>query len=111
MRPDNPDASGPRTYNRDAEYRRNNRNTYFLFSSDYIRLKTLELGYSMPKTFAGRIGFENIRIYVSGFNLFTFSPGMKDFDPESANNDIGGQSQPYPAQRIINGGISFTFKK
>jgi hypothetical protein len=50
-------------------------------------------------------------MYVSGYNLFTVSPDMKDFDPESDHSDIGGQGQPYPAQRIVNGGISLTFKK
>jgi TonB-linked SusC/RagA family outer membrane protein len=109
--PDNTDAKGPRAYNRDAEYWRNNRNTYFLKNSDYIRLKTLEVGYTLPFNLASRLGFENIRVYVSGYNLVTFSPGLKDIDPESNNNDLGGQSQPYPAQRIINGGISLTFKK
>jgi TonB-linked SusC/RagA family outer membrane protein len=108
---DNIDASGPRAYNRDAEYWRNNRNTFFLYNSDYIRLKTLELGYSVPKSFASHIGFANIRLYVSGYNLLTFtSAKMKDFDPESNSNDIGGQSQPYPSQQVINGGISLTFK-
>ncbi|MDR1780997.1 MAG: TonB-dependent receptor [Tannerella sp.] len=110
--PENPDASGPRAYNRDAEYWRNNRNTYFLYNSDYVRLKTLELGYSVPKNIANHVGFENIRLFLSGYNLLTFtSREMKDFDPESNNNDIGGQSQPYPSQMVINGGISLTFKK
>ena len=110
--PDNINAPGPRAYNRDAEYWRNNRNTYFLYNSDYIRLKTLELGYTVPQTFANRIGFANIRFFLNGYNLLTFtSREMKDFDPESNNNDIGGQSQPYPSQMVINGGISLTFKK
>jgi TonB-linked SusC/RagA family outer membrane protein len=109
--PERTDAPGPRAYNRDAEYWRNNRNTYFLRKSDYVRLKTLEVGYTIPNNLASKFGFENIRLYVSGYNLFTISPDLKDIDPESNNNDVGGQSQPYPNQRIINGGISLTFKK
>ncbi|MDR1896801.1 MAG: TonB-dependent receptor [Prevotellaceae bacterium] len=104
----NPDATGPRAFNRDAEYWRNNRNTYFLKKSDYIRVKTLEAGYTVPAAFAHKLGLQNLRIYVSGYNLFTFSPDMKDFDPESNHSDIGGETQPYPAQRVINGGISLT---
>jgi TonB-linked SusC/RagA family outer membrane protein len=108
--PDNPGASGPRAYNRDAEYWRNNRNTFFLYNSDYIRLKTLELGYSAPKSFTKRLGLQSLRLFVSGYNLLTFtSREMKDFDPESDSNDIGGQSQPYPSQKVVNGGISLTF--
>jgi TonB-linked SusC/RagA family outer membrane protein len=108
---EHPDAPGPRAYNRDAEYWRNNRNTYFLKNSDYVRLKTLEVGYTLPAAVAGKLGFENIRMFVNGYNLFTFSPGLKDFDPESGHSDLGGESQPYPAQRVINGGINLTFKR
>lgn len=107
--PDNPDSKGPRAYNRDAEYWRNNRNTFFLYNSDYIRLKTLELGYSLPASINQKIGISGLRVYVSGYNLFTFSPSFKNFDPESNSSDIGGQGQPYPAQKVINTGISLTF--
>jgi TonB-linked SusC/RagA family outer membrane protein len=106
---DNPDASGPRAFNRDAEYWRNNRNTYFLRNSDYIRLKTLEFGYTLPATVNSKLGIDGLRIYVSGYNLLTFSPDIRDFDPESDQRTLSGQSQPYPAQRVINGGISLTF--
>lgn len=107
--PENPDANGPRAYNRDAEYWRNNRNTYFLKKSDYARLKNLEFGYTLPDKLNSRIGVENMRIYLSGYNLLTFSPDIKDFDPESVQTSLSGQSQPYPAQRVINAGISVTF--
>ncbi|QGY43453.1 SusC/RagA family TonB-linked outer membrane protein [Maribellus comscasis] len=107
--PDNTDASGPRAYNRDAEYWRSNRNTYFLKKSDYIRLKTLEIGYSLPASINSKLGIDGLRIYISGYNLWTFSPDIKDFDPESEQTSLSGQSQPYPAQRVINGGISLTF--
>jgi hypothetical protein len=106
---ENPDASGPRAYNRDAEYWRNNRNTYFLKNSDYIRLKTLDFGYRLPATVTNKIGIDGLRIYVSAYNLLTFSPDIKDFDPETDQSNISGQSQPYPAQRVINGGITLTF--
>ena len=107
--PDNPNAEGPRAFNRDAEYWRNNRNTYFLKKSDYVRLKNLELGYTLPATLNKKIGISNLRIYFSGYNLLTFCPTIKDFDPESIQSDISGQSQPYPAQRVVNAGVSVTF--
>jgi TonB-linked SusC/RagA family outer membrane protein len=107
--PDNPDAGGPRAYNRDAEYWRSNRNTYFLKKSDYIRLKTLEIGYTFPVTVNNKLGIDGLRIYLSGYNLWTYCPDIKDFDPESEQTGLDGQSQPYPAQRVINGGISLTF--
>lgn len=106
---DNPNSEGPRAYNRDAEYWRNNRNTYFLNKSDYIRLKTLEVGYSLPNTLNDKLGIKGLRFYVSAYNLWTFSPDLKDFDPETEQLGLSGQGQPYPAQRVLNLGLSLTF--
>jgi TonB-linked SusC/RagA family outer membrane protein len=107
--PENPDASEPRAFNRDAEYWRNNRNTQFVRSTDYLRLKTLELGFTLPQSVNNKLGIEALRLFVSGYNLLTYSPDMKDFDPESDNRNLSGQSQTYPVQRVVNGGISLTF--
>lgn len=107
--PENPDSEGPRAYNRDAEYWRNNSNTYFLHKTDYIRLKNLEIGYTIPKSINNILGISNMRVYINGYNLFTFAPDFKDFDPESPSSSTSGQGQPYPAQRVINGGINITF--
>ncbi len=103
--PENPDASGPRTFNRDEEYWRNQRNTYFLHRTDYLRLKNLQVGYSLPKALTGKIGMQQLRLYVSGFNLLTYSPKLKDFDPESDADN--GQS--YPLQKVVNAGLTLTF--
>jgi hypothetical protein len=77
----------------------------FLFKTDYIRLKTLQIGYSLPASLNQRIGFQNARIFLSGFNLLTYSPDYKDFDPEAAS----GNGTNYPLQRVVNAGISVTF--
>jgi TonB-linked SusC/RagA family outer membrane protein len=103
--PQNPDASGPRTFNRGNEYWVANANTYFLHKTDYIRLKNIELGYKLPASLIGRVGVQSVRVYVNAFNLLTYSPDMKDFDPELGTNS----GQGYPLQKIINGGFSVTF--
>jgi hypothetical protein len=112
--PTNPNGSGPRTFNRGNEYWVANGNTWWLRKTDYIRLKNIELGYNFTGAWARRAGFQNLRVYVNAFNLLTYSPDMKDFDPElttttgsGTNVSTGGQS--YPLQKIINGGISVTF--
>ena len=102
---ENPEASYPRTFNRDEEYWRNQRNTFWLHDTDYLRLKNLELGYSLPASLNERLGIQGFRIYVSGFNLLTWTPDLKDFDPESDNSS--GQS--YPVQKVVNAGLSLTF--
>lgn len=102
---DNPNADWPRTYNRGNEYWRNQGNTFWLYNTDYIRLKNLEIGYSLPSTVLGKAGIQNLRFYLSGFNLLTFTRELKDFDPEIIRSD----GREYPNQKIINFGVNATF--
>ncbi len=104
--PENPDSEGPRVYNRNSTYWTNNNSTYFLQNADYLRIKTLELGYSLPGRITSKFWSNGARVYVSGFNLFTFTD-MKDFDPESVYT--GAFSQSYPVQRVLNVGVNLTF--
>jgi hypothetical protein len=90
---------------RGNEYWVGNGNTYWLHKTDYIRLKNIELGYNLPQSLLRRANVQNLRVYVNAFNLLTFSPDMKDFDPELGT----GSGQGYPLQKIVNGGISLTF--
>ncbi len=83
----------------------NNRNTHFLHRTDYVRLKNVQLGYNIPANLSRKIGMQNVRVYVSGLNLFTISPDYKDFDPET--NSASGQG--YPTQKVVNGGLTFSF--
>ena len=102
--PDNPNSSEPRTFDR-AEYWYTANNTHFLYKTDYIRVKNLEFGYNLPSTFSNKLGIGAMRIYLSGYNLLTLSPDLKDFDPESSN----ASGQQYPVQRVVNGGLTLTF--
>jgi len=100
----NPTGSTPRTWNRDEEYWANYDNTFFLRSTDYIRLKNFELGYNFSDSFCRSIGVEGIRFYINGMNLAMIDK-FKVFDPET-NNRSG---QGYPLNRTINGGITLIF--
>ena len=71
----------------------------------YIRLKTAQLGYTLPKTFTRRFGVEGLRLFVEGNNLFTISGLPKGIDPESPGVNNGY----YPQQRNLMGGITLTF--
>jgi TonB-dependent starch-binding outer membrane protein SusC len=102
--PENPDASGPRTFNRSNEYWVSQGNTYWLNKTDYVRLKNIELGYTLP-AITQKWNIQKARIYVNAFNLLTYSPDYKDFDPELSS----GSGQGYPLQKIVNGGVSLTF--
>lgn len=109
--PENPDADYPRTFNRNEEYwvSSENPNTFWLHRTDFIRLKTMELGYTLPTAMIHKWGLNNIRLSVSGMNLFTYAPDMKDFDPELEYKEDGFAGEGYPLQRIITAGISINF--
>lgn len=78
--------------------------TFFLYDATFIRLKTLELGYTLPKSLASRLQLGDLRIYVSGFNLLTWAKEIKWTDPE-----INGAALYYPQQRIFNVGLNIKF--
>jgi hypothetical protein len=104
---ENPSAEHPRLASRGDTYFTGGNygfNTYYLFSKDYIRLKNLELGYTLPASTLQRLKISNLRVFINGFNLFTID-GNTVFDPE-ATVESGVY---YPQARIINGGVTLTF--
>jgi TonB-linked SusC/RagA family outer membrane protein len=115
---DNPDAKAPRTFNRGNEYWVGNWNTFWLRKTDYVRLKNIELGYTIPNSVMSSIGIQKVRVYVNAFNLLTYAPDLKnEFDPEltggdresPTGGDVNTSGQGYPLQKIVNAGISVTF--
>jgi len=76
--------------------------TWWLRNGSFLRLKTVELGYSLSTKTLERIKIASARFYVSGTNLFTISE-FDLWDPEMAGNGLG-----YPTQRILNFGVHIT---
>lgn len=98
----NPHAFAPRLYmgNDVNNYKTS---TWWVRDCNYLRLKNIELGYTLPKRWMQKARIQNARIYVSGVNLYTFSKFAKDFwDPE-----VGADA--YPIQATIFFGINLTF--
>ena len=93
-----------------------NTGTTGIKNTSYIRLKTLELGYALPKHLTSYIGIQSLRVYVNAYNLLTFSR-LKNIDPErpghqgGANNDrsSGILFYNYPVNRTINVGATIKF--
>ena len=73
-----------------------------------MRLKTVELGYTLPETWTRKVGIEKLRLHVSGYNLFTIAPDMDDFDPEAPSNGTSA-GYYYPLSRVINFGLNINF--
>jgi hypothetical protein len=100
---DNPSDTHPRIANRSDQYFSSG-NDYWLRSTDYIRLKNMELGYTLPEAIGKKIGASSTRYYVNGINLLTWDK-LKVYDPETASTT----GQYYPQARVINMGLNIKF--
>jgi TonB-linked SusC/RagA family outer membrane protein len=78
--------------------------SFWIKSGDYLRLKNAEIGYSLPINVCRSLKVSGIRVFINGENLLTVS-GFKGIDPEVyLGNPLN--PNPYPIQRVINGGVS-----
>lgn len=77
--------------------------TWFMRDGSFLRLKSVELGYSIPKGWSRALLMDNLRLYFSGINLLTLSK-FKLWDPEMAGNGLG-----YPVQKVYNVGLQISF--
>ena len=77
--------------------------TWWLRDGSFMRLKSLEIGYTFPKSLTRRGYMENLRIYFNGLNLITWSH-FNLWDPEMAGQGFG-----YPIQKVFNVGINANF--
>ncbi|HEY8483321.1 MAG TPA: TonB-dependent receptor [Longimicrobiales bacterium] len=98
-RPDNPNGTMPR-----AGAWQPGPTTFFLYDATFARLKTAELGFTLPTSVASRFGMNSVRLYLTGFNLLTWAKELKWADPE-----LVGDFTQYPPLRIINMGVSVSF--
>ena len=79
--------------------------TFWVRDGKYIRLKTAQFGYTIPKKITEYVGISALRIFVEGQNLFTIDGLPDGIDPESPGVNNGY----YPQQRLVMGGITLTF--
>lgn len=81
----------------------NQSNTWFMRDGSFLRLKSLEVGYTLPRKLTKVMRANSVRFYYSGTNLLCWSK-FKLWDPEMAGNGFG-----YPVQRVHNLGVNFSF--
>ena len=102
--PENPGAYFPRLSLASSSHNAHS-STHWYRPGDYLRLKTAQIGYTLPTTLTRKAGIQKLRIYVEGSNLLTFSHvGKYNIDPElpSVNNGY------YPQQRVMSVGLNIT---
>ena len=80
----------------------------YLQNAAYMRIKNIQLGYTLPAAIASKIGASRVRFYFSAENLVTFTKMNKIFDPEATGGDWG-PGKLYPLQRTISFGLNLNF--
>jgi TonB-linked SusC/RagA family outer membrane protein len=114
--PQNPDARFPRLAQNGSQSNENNfrrGSDMYLFDGSYLRVKNIQIGYTLPTGIASKIGMKKVRAYLSGQNVLTFS-GIKFIDPEST--EVGGNvtaggansARAYPTPVFYGFGIDIT---
>lgn len=106
--PSNNDSYFARPYLTAENFKNQQVQSRYLQNAAYMRLKNVQVGFSLPKELSKRIGIERARFFVGGENVFTFSKMMESFDPE-ANVRQNGATMVYPLSRAFTGGVNITF--
>ena len=99
-----PNSKYPRAFNTRTDTFNRDDSDFWLRNASFLRLKNVELAYNFPSSVLNKIRISNLRVYLSGFNLFSIDY-IKIQDPESTN--AGGTY--YPQQRVYNMGLTMSF--
>lgn len=101
--PDNPNASYPRLSTNggpfNGEINNNVTSTFWLRNGNYLRLRSVELGYSLPAAVLKRVKLNAARVFVNGYNLVSFA--SKTFNGADPENYRG----LYPIQKVVSVGV------
>jgi TonB-linked SusC/RagA family outer membrane protein len=105
--PSNPNATFPRLW---LNYTQDNPSSvpssFWIRNASYVRLKNVQLGYSLPAAWAKTIGVKKLRVYYSGQNILTFTSFYKWIDPEAPAGESG---YDFPQVKINSLGLNVTF--
>lgn len=77
--------------------------TWWLRNGAFVRLKSAEIGYTLPASLTRKFSIQKLRFYLNGLNLYVWSK-FKLWDPEMGGNGLG-----YPIQRVVNLGVKVDF--
>ncbi len=107
--PENTDAFFPRPYINGEHTKNTQRQTRFMEDASYLRLKNLQIGYSIPAKLLEKTGFiSSVRVYGSGENIWTKTSLNENFDPETLGGGWGG-GKIYPPSKVWSLGLNVTF--
>lgn len=83
--------------------------TRYLQNAAYLRVKNLQLGYTIPRSVLSKVGVTSLRVYTSAENMLTFTKMSKIFDPETVGLSGWNDGKTYPLAKVISFGLNVTF--
>jgi len=84
----------------------NQKSSRHMHKADFLRLKTINIGYNLPKNLISKINVSNVRVYFNGSNLWTMA-AYDVYDPEV--NEYGTRGWETPICKTYTFGVEFTF--
>lgn len=105
---ENPFTDFPRIVAGDPSKNFSRPSSFYLTSGTYVRIKSIQIGYSVPANFREKIGLKKTRVYMGANNLLTFTK-YQGFDPEIGGGSYGIDRVVYPQARSFIVGIDVTF--
>lgn len=106
--PENTSAYWPRPYFTGEINKNRQVQTRYLQNGAYMRLKNLQIGYTIPQQWLSRLKMQQVRVFVSGENLITFSHLNDNFDPEVVSGSWGA-GKIYPLMKTFSFGVNVGF--
>lgn len=104
--PENPNARYPRLTSEVTVNNHRQGSSWWVRDATYVRLKSIEIGYTLPKSATNFIGVSALRVYASGQNLWTWTPNIKELvDPEAGS----ANGKYYMQQAVYAFGLNVTF--
>ncbi|MDR2773840.1 MAG: TonB-dependent receptor [Tannerella sp.] len=101
--PNNVDAQFPRAVNHQLQ----NNSTFMRRNGSFLRLKNIALSYTIPKSVIAKVGITQLRLFLTGTNLFLLEDHVKYFDPEIGND--ANNFKFYPIMKNYSFGINLSF--
>lgn len=107
--PSNTDATYPRLTIGSESVNNAARSDFWIYDAKYLRIKNVQLGYTFPQSVVSKAGLSNVRIYLTGLNVFTFTKMDVGLDPE-VNGGTGAagpaySGRVYPVSRVFSAGV------
>jgi TonB-linked SusC/RagA family outer membrane protein len=105
--PENPDATYPRLTVGTESTNNAAKSDFWIQDAAYLRLKNVQLGYTLPQSVTKKFFVSNLRIYASIQNALTFSKMKGGWDPQTSDSQGGGRI--YPVSKVVSFGVNIKF--